>query len=89
MLIGHRRERFKGPLYDALRADIDPTARRHLAVHHQALALELMKMIPVGPGADQIRICDQHSWGIFVRAKDADGFTGLNQQRLVIFQVLQ
>src|SRR3546814_5819801 len=31
-------------LHDALAADVDPGAGRHLAVHHQALAVELVEM---------------------------------------------
>ncbi len=54
MFVGHRRKRFKCSLHDALRADVDPTAGRHLAVHHQALAFEFVKVFPVGPGADEI-----------------------------------
>ena len=75
MFVGHRRKCLERTLHDALRADIDPTARGHLAVHHQALALECMEMIPVGPRADEIRIRDQNSRRVFMRAKNADGFS--------------
>ena len=74
MFVGHRGERFERALNDALRADVDPTAGGHLAVHHQAFAFELVKVFPVGPGADEIRIGDQNSRRVFVRAKDADRF---------------
>ena len=40
-----------GALHDALRADIDPRAGRHLAVHHQALLIELVEMRPSSPNA--------------------------------------
>src|ERR1700751_5155101 len=53
-------ERFIGALHDALAADVNPRAGGHLAVHHQALALELVEMLPVGPAADEVGICDQH-----------------------------
>src|SRR5690606_21907188 len=34
-------ERLVGALHDALRADVNPRPGRHLAVHHQTLAIEL------------------------------------------------
>src|SRR3546814_10236900 len=40
MLAAKLDERFISALYDALRADVDPGACRHLAVHHQALRSE-------------------------------------------------
>ena len=40
-----------GALHDALAADVDPGAGRHLAVHHQALAIELAEVLPVSPNA--------------------------------------
>ena len=54
MPVGHRGESFKRTLHDALRADVNPTARGHLAVHHQAFAFEFVKVIPVRPRAHQI-----------------------------------
>ena len=89
MAISHRSKGFERALDDALGADVDPAARSHLAVHHQTLALEFMKVIPVGPRPNQIRISDQHSRRIFMSAKDANRLAGLNQQRLVIFQALK
>ena len=50
-----------GALQDALGADVDPGARGHLAVHHQALALELVEVLPGGPGGHQVRVRDQHA----------------------------
>src|SRR5205085_4059330 len=40
------RKRLVGALNDSLTADVDPAARRHLAVHHQALAVEQVEMVP-------------------------------------------
>ncbi len=54
VFVGHGGKRFKRALNDALRADVDPTAGRHLAVHHQAAAFEFVKVFPVGPRADKI-----------------------------------
>ena len=38
-----------GALDDALAADVDPRAGGHLAVHHQALAIELVEVLPASP----------------------------------------
>ena len=89
MLVSHRSKRFEGSLYDALRADVNPTTRSHLAVHHQAFALEFMKVIPVGPGAHQIGIRDQDTRRIFMCAKDSNRFSRLHQQRLIVLQLMQ
>ena len=54
-------ERLVGALQDPLRADVDPRARGHLPVHHQALRLELPEVLPGGPASDQVRVGDQHA----------------------------
>src|SRR5215469_11137907 len=46
-------KRFIGALNDALRADINPRAGGHLAVHNQAELFELVEFLPVGPVADE------------------------------------
>ena len=43
-----------GALQDALGADVDPRAGRHLAVHRQALALEVAEDVPGRPRADEV-----------------------------------
>src|ERR1041384_952832 len=48
MFVRHRGKGLERPLHDALRADVNPTARGHLPVHHQAATLKLMKVLPVG-----------------------------------------
>ena len=60
MLAAHLDESLVGALNDALRADIDPRARGHLAVHHQALAIELVEMVPGRPVRHEVRVGDQH-----------------------------
>ena len=70
-------------LNDALRADINPRSGSHLAIHHQAAAIQLVEMRPVRPFRHQIRIGDQHPRRIRMGAKHADRLTGLHQQRLV------
>ena len=57
----HLDERFVGALNDALAADIDPRTRGHLAVHHEPLTIELMKMLPGRPVRHQVGIGDQHA----------------------------
>ena len=49
MLAARLREGFVCALNDSLRADVDPGAGRHLAVHHQPLAIEFVEMFPGRP----------------------------------------
>ncbi len=72
-----------GALHDALRADVDPGARGHLAVHHQALAIELVEMVPGRPVRHEIRVGDEDARRVGMGAKDADGLARLDKQRLV------
>ena len=89
LLVGHRGEGLEGALQDALGADVDPRAGRHLAVHGQAEVLEAAELLPVGPVADQVGVRDQHPRGPLVGAHDADRLAGLHQHRLVVGQRLQ
>ena len=86
VLAPHLDEGFVGALHDALRADVDPRARRHLAVHHQALAIEFMKVLPGRPMGDQIGIGDQHTGRVGVGLENAGGLAGLHEQRLIALQ---
>ena len=65
-------------------ADVDPRAGRHLAVHHQALAVELVEVLPGRPLRHQVGVGDQHARRVGVRAEHADRLAGLDQQRLVV-----
>ena len=76
-------------LNDALAADVDPGAGRHLAVHHQALAVQLVEVLPGGPLGHEVGVGDQHTRRVFVRAEHAHGLAGLDKQRLVRFQAPQ
>jgi hypothetical protein len=78
MNVGQRGERLKGPLQNALRADVDPAASGHLTVHHETFAIELVKVIPVGPLSYQIRIREYDTRSHIVRWKHCDWLTGLN-----------
>ncbi len=72
MLAAHLDESLVGALHDALAADIDPGAGRHLAVHHQALAIELVEMLPRGPVRHDVGVGDQHTRRVLVGAEHAD-----------------
>ena len=78
-----------GALHDALRADVDPRAGRHLAVHHQALAIELVEMVPGRPVRHEVGVGDQHARRVGMGAEHADRLAGLHQQRLVVLERLQ
>ena len=82
-------ERLVGALDDALAGDVDPAARRHLAVHHQALAVEFVEMLPGRPFGHEVGIGDQHPRRVRVGAKHAHRLARLHQQRLVVVQVAQ
>ncbi len=73
-----------GALHDALAADVDPGAGGHLAVHHQALAVELVEVLPGRPVRHQVGVGDQHARRVGVGAEDADRLARLDQQRLVV-----
>ena len=75
-----------GALDDALRADVDPRAGGHLAVHHQALAVELVEVLPRRPFRHEVRVGDQHARRVGVRAEHADRLARLDQQRFVVAQ---
>jgi len=82
-------EGFVGALHDALAADVDPRASGHLAVHHQALAVELVEVLPGAPLGHQIGIGEQHARRIDVGAEHAHRLARLDQQRLVLLQFAQ
>ena len=82
-------EGFIGALENALRADVNPTPRRHLAVHHQAQALELAEFFPGGPVAHQIGVGNQHARSSFVRLENSHRLSRLHQERLIIAEALQ
>ena len=82
-------EGFIRALHDALRADVDPAAGRHLAVHEQALPIEFVEVFPVGPFRHQVGVGDQYARRIRVGLEHAHRLAGLDQQGLVVFQFAQ
>ena len=75
-------------LQDALRADVDPAAGGHLAVHDQPLGLPAVEVLLCGPVGTMLGVGDEHA-----RASAWCGrrprLTALHQQRLVVFQFAQ
>ena len=82
-LLGHGGEGLVGALDDALGADVDPRAGRHLAVHRQAEVLEPAELGPGRPVADQVGVGDEHARRPLVGLHDADRPTALHEHRLV------
>ena len=89
VLPGGLREGLVGALQDPLGPDVDPGARRHLPVHHQALAVELVEVLPGRPGRHEHGVGDQHARRLRVRSEDADRLARLDEQRLVVPQLAQ
>ena len=83
VLVGDLGEGRVGPLQDPLGADVDPRAGRHLAVHHQALVLELAEVLGGGPARHQQRVGDQHPRRALVGAHHAHRLARLHQQGVV------
>ena len=86
MLAAHLGEGLVRALDDALRADVDPAAGGHLAVHHQALAIELVEHLPVRPFGHEVGVGDEHARRILVGAEHADRLARLDEQGLVVLE---
>ena len=89
VLTPHLDEGFVRALHDALTADVDPRSGGHLAVHHQALAVEIVERVPIRPVRYEVRVREQHPRCIRMRRKHTDGLAGLNQQGLIVLQTGQ
>ncbi len=89
MLAAGFREGLVGALNDALGADIDPRAGRHLAVHHQALLIELVEVLPIGPVGYQVGVRNEHARRIGMGPDDGYRLARLDEQRFVGFEILQ
>jgi hypothetical protein len=89
MLAAHFGEGLVGALDDALGADVDPRAGGHLAVHHQALAIELVEHLPGRPFGHEVGVGDQHARRVLVGAEHADRLARLDEQGLVLLEPLE
>ena len=87
--VGALRERLERALHDALGADVDPRARRHLPEHDEALALQLPELLPRRPPRHEQRVRDQDARRQGVRAEDPHRLAGLDEQRFVRLQAAQ
>ena len=67
-----------GPLKDALRADVNPGARRHLAVHGEAHRLVAPEVLPVAPLRHEERVGDEHAWRVRMGLEHTDGLSRLD-----------
>jgi hypothetical protein len=79
MLSAELDEGLVGALNNALGADVDPGAGRHLAEHHQAFAVEQVKMFPVCPMRYEIGVGDQDARRVGMGAEHADRLARLHQ----------
>jgi hypothetical protein len=86
---GDRGEGFVGALEDALRADVDPAAGRHLAVHRQAAVFEVAELVPRGPGRHEQRIGDDDARRPRVGPEHRDRFARLHDQGLVVIEAAE
>jgi hypothetical protein len=82
-------EGLEGALHDALAADVDPAAGRHLAVHEQALAVEFVEVLPVRPLGHEVGVGQQHARGVGMRLEHAHGLARLHEQGFVVVQIAQ
>ena len=86
MLAAHFGEGLVGALDDALRADVDPAAGGHLAVHHEPVAIERVEHLPVRPFGHQIGVGDEHARRVLVGAEHADRLARLDEQGLILIE---
>ena len=89
MLAPKLHKSFVRALHNPLRPNINPRAGGHLAVHHQALAVQLMKVLPRGPLGNEVGVGQQYTRRVCVRAQYGHRLAALHQQRFVCVQVAQ
>ncbi len=82
-------EGFVGALQDALRADVDPAARRHLAVHHESHAVEMVEVFLRGVAGHEVGVGDDDARRVGMRGRDVDRLAGLHAQGFIAFQALK
>ena len=89
MLGRQRPERLVGEPEDPLRADVEPTGRRHLSVHGQTGLFEPPEGILARPLRHDHRSRDEDPGRVRMRREDGDGLPRLDDQRLVRAQALE
>ncbi len=89
MFPAHGRERLVRALQDALRADIDPAAGRHLAVHGEAQRFEPPELVPVGPVRHDHGVGDEDPGRLGVGLEHGHRFARLDDEGLVVLELLQ
>src|SRR4029450_6625852 len=77
---------FVGALKNALCANVDPTARGHLAVHRQSTVFKISEGVPVGPGRNQECVGDQYARGPGMCAEHCDRFSRLHDEGFVVLE---
>ena len=88
-LLGDAHEDLVGALDDALAANILPGAGRQAAPANQALLLEVVEHLGLGPLADDVAVGHDDQRRLRVRLQKPDRLAGLDQQRLVLVHGLQ
>ena len=83
------RKRFVSALKDALRADVDPAASCHLAVHRQTTIFEISKFVPGRPGRNDERVGNQYARRPRMRAEDRDRFAGLHDKCFIVLEAMK
>src|SRR5690348_318811 len=73
-------------LKNALCADVNPTAGRHLPVHREAAVFEIAERVPVRPGGHEERVGDEDARGPGMCTKDGDRFTRLHDERFIVLE---
>ena len=82
-LVGDGSEGLVRALQDALGADVDPRAGRHLAVHRETERFEATELRPRRPVRHQVGVRDQDPRRPLVGLQDADRSPGLDEHGLV------
>jgi hypothetical protein len=80
---------FVSSLNDALAANVDPGTGRHLAVHHEALAIEQVEVLPRCPMRHEVGVCDQHAGRVSMSTENADRLAGLDRECLIAIETAQ
>jgi hypothetical protein len=88
-LLRDAHEDLVGPLDDALRADVLPRPRGEPAPADQALALQLVEDLRLGPLADDVAVRHDHERGVGMRPQERHRLAGLDDQRLVLLHRAQ